>query len=49
MSGTAGEGWRQLMNDCKLTEPHCTPKPADGRPSDCGFQVSCTQHGTHVL
>jgi hypothetical protein len=38
-TGAAGEGWRQLMNDCKLTGPHCTPRPADGRPSDCGFQV----------
>lgn len=35
----SGEGWRQLMNDCKLSEPHCTIRPLDGSPSDCGFQV----------
>lgn len=42
-SHCAGEGWRQPMNDCKLTQPHCTPHPPDGQPSDCGFQASPCQ------
>ena len=28
------------MNDAKVGQPHCTPHPLDGSPSDCGFQAS---------
>lgn len=43
----AGEGWRQLMNDCKLKEPYCTSNPPDGSPSDCGFQVHLNMDYIH--
>jgi len=47
-----GEGWRGIMNDCKIVEPFCTKEVGsfgEDTYDDCGFQLGATAYFTSFV